>query len=693
MATGDEGDPLLDGLRLLTRDPSAEFRPGQREAITALVEERRRVLLVQRTGWGKSAVYFLATHLLRREGLGPTLLVSPLLALMRNQLEAARRLGIEAATVNSGNQEDWAEIAERMQADQIDLLLVSPERLANAEFLAWWTPVIARRPGLIVVDEVHCISDWGHDFRPDYRRMARILDNLPATVPVLGCTATANDRVVDDVATQLGTDLLTLRGPLRRDGLSLHVIDLPSQAERLAWLARQLPQLPGTGIIYCLTVRDARAVAAYLHQPDAPVIAYSGDEDPEARIDAEQALLDGRVKALSATSALGMGFDKPDVAFVVHFQAPGSPVAYYQQVGRAGRALRESFGVLLRGSEDRDIQDWFIETAFPAEEPARAVLRLLEESESPRKVGQIEAAVNLKRGRLENLLKQLEVDGAVRYLARQGWERTLQPWTYPAARVEQVTAARRIEQAQMRAYALGDACRMAFLTGLLDDPDTGPCGVCDVCAGSRFDAPLDPADVEGAARFLRGRPLEIEPRRRWPVGVAAVRGTIKPAERLEDGRALCRWGDGGWARDVRQGKEVAGRFDDGLVEQPGDDGAQVGTTARTDVGDVRAVATQRAPRARSRPAGGRRAGAAVPRGPGADREPGAAEDDAEQRPAGAQRRRRLPRRRRGAERTGAAGGRHRRLPLDAHRRRTSAPPRRLRARVPRRVGQCGRMTS
>ena len=232
---------LLDGLRLLTCDPSAEFRPGQREAITALVEERRRVLLVQRTGWGKSAVYFLATHLLRRAGLGPTLLVSPLLALMRNQLEAAQRLGIEAATVNSGNQEDWAEIADRMQADQIDLLLVSPERLANAEFLAWWTPVIARRPGLIVVDEVHCISDWGHDFRPDYRRMARILDNLPATVPVLGCTATANDRVVDDVATQLGTDLLTLRGPLRRDGLSLHVIDLPSQAERLAWLARQLP--------------------------------------------------------------------------------------------------------------------------------------------------------------------------------------------------------------------------------------------------------------------------------------------------------------------------------------------------------------------------------------------------------------------------------------------------------------------
>ena len=339
--------------------------------------------------------------------------------------------------------------------------------------------------GLIVVDEVHCISDWGHDFRPDYRRMARILDNLPATVPVLGCTATANDRVVDDVATQLGTGLLTLRGSLRREGLSLHVIDLPSQAERLAWLARQLPQLPGTGIVYCLTVRDARAVAAYVHQPDAPVIAYSGDEDPASRIAAEQALLDGQVKALSATSALGMGFDKPDVSFVVHFQAPGSPVAYYQQVGRAGRALRESFGVLLRGIEDRDIQDWFIETAFPAEEPARAVLNLLEQSESPMSVGRIEAAVNLKRGRLENLLKQLEVDGAVRYVARQGWERTLQPWTYPTARVEQVTEARRVEQEQMRAYALGGVCRMAFLTGLLDDPETGACGVCDVCAGSR----------------------------------------------------------------------------------------------------------------------------------------------------------------------------------------------------------------
>ena len=397
------------------------------------------------------------------------------------------------------------------------------------------------------------------------------------------------------------------------------MIDLPSQAERLAWLARQLPQLPGTGIVYCLTVRDARAVAAYLHRPDAPVIAYSGDEDPGARIAAEQALLDGRVKALSATSALGMGFDKPDVSFVVHFQAPGSPVAYYQQVGRAGRALRESFGVLLRGSEDRDIQDWFIETAFPAEEQAQAVLRLLEGSESPMKVAQIEAVVNLKRGRLENLLKQLEVDGAVRYLARQGWERTLQPWSYPTARVEQVTEARRIEQAQMRAYASGGACRMAFLTGLLDDPETGPCGVCDICAGSRLDAPLDPADVEGAAHFLRGRPLEIEPRRLWPVGVAAVRGTIKPTERLEDGRALCRWGDGGWARDVQARQGGGWPVRRRPRDEPGDDGPQVGATARSDVGDVRAVMAQRAPGSRSRPTGGARARPAVPRRRDADR--------------------------------------------------------------------------
>ena len=331
-------------LRRLTGDPASAFRADQLDAILALAGERGRVLLVQRTGWGKSAVYFIATRLLRDRGLGPTLLVSPLLALMRNQIEAAERLGVRALTINSSNRDEWGEVEERIEVDEVDVLLISPERLANQQFRDQVLPVIGRRSGLLVIDEAHCISDWGHDFRPDYRRLVRVLDLLPPGVPVLCCTATANDRVVADVTSQLGADFAPVRGPLARSGLRLHALDKPSQAERLVWLADVITELPGTGIVYCLTVADTERVAGWLRSRGITAVAYSGESDDEHRRAVEQQLLSNEVKVVVATSALGMGFDKPDLAFVIHYQSPGSPVAYYQQVGRAGRALRESLG-------------------------------------------------------------------------------------------------------------------------------------------------------------------------------------------------------------------------------------------------------------------------------------------------------------------------------------------------------------
>ena len=547
-------DPLLAHLRTLTADDAAAFRPGQREAVEALVERRSRVLVVQRTGWGKSAVYFLATSLLREQGAGPTLLISPLLALMRNQLVAASRLGLRAATINSTNPGEHDEVLDRIEGDAVDLLLVSPERLANPTFREAWLPHLTRRPGLLVVDEVHCISDWGHDFRPDYRRIAAVLDRLPSGVPVLGCTATANDRVVADVVDQLGLDLEVFRGPLGREGLALEVIDLPAPAQRLAWLSSALPALPGAGIIYCLTIDDTRAVATYLRRQGHAVAAYSGDDDHDARVRAEEALLANEVKALVATSALGMGFDKPDLGFVVHYQSPGSPIAYYQQVGRAGRKLDESVGVLLRGSEDEGIQDWFIDTAFPAEADAAAVLERLEGVDGHLSTAAIEAGVNLRRSRLELLLKQLEVDGAVQRVTG-GWQRTMRPWTYPAERVTAVTAARRAEQEEMRAYAATPGCRSTHLRALLDDPAAAePCGICDRCAGPRWASVLDPAAVAAAAAFLRKRPLVVEPRKQWPSGVDEVRGRIPARELPAEGRALSRWGDGGWGPVVAKGR-------------------------------------------------------------------------------------------------------------------------------------------
>ena len=553
----------LDHLRLML-GPDAAFRPGQLEAIGAVARDRGRVLLVQRTGWGKSAVYFIATKMLREQGAGPTLLVSPLLALMRNQIEMAARLGVRAETINSTNPDDFEPIVGRLVADEIDLLLVSPERFANDRFRDEMLSVVAQRVGLLVVDEAHCISDWGHDFRPDYRRIVRVLEGLPRGVPVLCTTATANDRVIADVTEQLGHELRTLRGSLERESLALAVADVPSQAERLAWLAQIIPELEGSGIVYTLTVADTERVASFLRRRGIDAESYSGATDNDDRLRLEQALLANEVKVLVATSALGMGFDKPDLGFVIHYQSPGSPIAYYQQVGRAGRAVDHAPVVLLCGLEDRDIQDYFINTAFPPREQAERVVTLLEDRGEPMTVSAIEADVNIRHGRLTQMLKVLEVDGA---LQKEGgrYRRSLAPWTYPAERVEGVTRLRRDEQRAMRDYAETKGCLMEFLRRELDDPQAEPCGRCMNCTGDRLEIHVDEGLRLEALEHLRGSTLFIEPRLQWPSNLGEPKGRIPEGERLEPGRALSVYGDGGWGRLVREGKRDHEHFDDVLV--------------------------------------------------------------------------------------------------------------------------------
>ncbi len=498
-------DEALDALRTLTGDPAAEFREGQLEAIRDVVVDRARVLCVQRTGWGKSAVYFVATTLLRRAGAGPTLIVSPLLALMRNQLAAARRLGLRAHTINSTNREEWDAVRDRLAAGELDLLLISPERLNNPRFRAEMLPMFAGSVGLLVIDEAHCISDWGHDFRPDYRRVKDMLSALAGDTAVLGTTATANDRVVSDVVEQLALDsdpgraaLRTYRGPLARTSLRLEVVELPRPAQRLAWLVTQLrgsdPTLDGSGIVYTLTKRDADQVATFLSANGIGAVAYSGDQDPDERVAIEDRLLANDIKAVVATSALGMGYDKADLGFVVHYQAPGSVVSYYQQVGRAGRGVDHADVVLLRGAEDRSIQDFFIEQSFPARERVDAVLAELDSAGSAgRTTRELMAIVNLGMGRLDAMLKVLDVEGAV---TRDGTRWLLAPdsgWAYDAERYARVTELRRAEQRAMANFGADGRCLMRTLQEQLDDPAPSDCGRCAVCTAARFAAPLDPA--------------------------------------------------------------------------------------------------------------------------------------------------------------------------------------------------------
>ena len=533
---------------------AAVLRDDQWTAIEALVDVRRRVLLVQRTGFGKSAVYFVATALLRAAGAGPTVIVSPLLALMRNQVLAAAGAGIRAVTINSANVTEWGEITARIAAGEVDVLLVSPERLNNPEFRDEVLPELAAACGLLVVDEAHCISDWGHDFRPDYRRIRTFLATLPAGVPVLATTATANARVTADVAEQMGDDTLVLRGPLDRASLRLGVIRLATEAERLAWLGAHLDELPGSGIIYTLTVAATEEVAEYLRAAGHAVAAYSGRTEDAEREQAEQDLLHNRIKALVATSALGMGFDKPDLGFVVHLGAPPSPIAYYQQVGRAGRAVASADVLLLPGAQDEAIWRYFASLAFPPEDQVERVLDALGRADRPLSTVALESRVDLRRGRLEMMLKVLDVDGAVRRV-KGGWTATGQEWSYDRDRYRRVAEARALEASAMREYGGIATCRLEYLRHALDDPYAQPCGRCDTCTGPWYDAGVPDAAVARAAAHLSRPGVAIEPRRLWPTGGSTlgvpVSGKIDPADAAEPGRAVGRLTDLGWGGRLR----------------------------------------------------------------------------------------------------------------------------------------------
>jgi len=547
----------------------AAFRPGQWEAIEAVGSKKQRVLVVQRTGWGKSLVYFLATKLLRDRGSGPTLLISPLLSLMRNQIEMAGKIGIRAFTINSANRQEWETAEAALSENECDILVISPERLNNERFQKSILPRMAGRIGLFVVDEAHCISDWGHDFRPDYRRIVRILQMLPKGVPVLGTTATANNRVIEDIQHQLGEGLVILRGPLERETLRLQNIRLANQSERMAWLVENLPKFHGSGIVYCLTVPDTQRVAEWLKRNGFNAEAYHAGNDTEIdRPALEQAFLHNEIQILVATVALGMGFDKPDISFVIHFQRPGSVIAYYQQVGRAGRAVDRAYGILLSGVEDDEIQDYFIESAFPGLQSMQDILDTLEKNDAL-SFEELLSEVNVARGVAGKALKLLEVDGAIgkTYDGKILYFRTPNAWQPDTVRIERVLAMRRSEKNQMQDYLDHTGCLMEYLLRALDDPNPRLCGRCANCRGKGLAKTISHDLVLQAENFLKGVTILIQPRKRWPVGLFPEQKRVVPPEMQNcPGRSLCYYGDAGWGKLVRGGKYTDGCFADELVD-------------------------------------------------------------------------------------------------------------------------------
>ncbi len=527
--------------------PDAEPRPDQIRAVEELVDHRRRVLVVQATGWGKSVVYWGATAALRHgdRPAGPTLVVSPLLALMRDQIAAAERAGLRAATINSTNFDDWDPIFEALAGDQLDVLLISPERLVNPRFAAR-LPELLARCGLLVIDEAHCVSDWGFDFRPDYQRLTRTLLELAPGTPVLATTATANERVTADVARQLGAETVTLRGSLARASLRLSVVPQLTPLQRYAWVAEALRSLTGSGIVYVLTVAETERVAGFLQSQGLDVEAYSGQTDNREQL--EDRLRANQVKALVATSALGMGYDKPDLAFCIHLGSPASPVAYYQQVGRAGRALDDAVAVLVPAESDERIWDYFATAGIPVESQVEQILDVL--AEAPAGLGAIEAATGLRRGRLESTLKILAVDRVVER-DRSDWVATGKRWYYDEAKWSALRQVRADEAGLMRSYAHGEGCLMRFLQQALDDPDPKPCGRCSVCTGELPEPGTAPSEelITAARTFFRGQDTIVEPRKQWAARLGDRKGKINF---LAAGRALAYADDPAWSDTLRR---------------------------------------------------------------------------------------------------------------------------------------------
>ncbi|MDD3157334.1 MAG: RecQ family ATP-dependent DNA helicase [Anaeromusa sp.] len=549
--------------------PDSIFRNGQLEAIMGAVNGKR-VLVVQKTGWGKSIVYFIATKMRREEGRGITLLISPLLALMRNQIESANKLGLYARTINSSNADEWDEIKQELFEDQCDLLLLSPERLADEDFKS---KILSKlKIGMFVVDEAHCISDWGHDFRPDYQRIVSIVANLPPNVPVLATTATANNRVIQDVQEQLG-GLQVQRGPLLRESLHIQVIKLGGQEERLAWLDENIERMPGTGIIYCLTVASCEKVVKWLKDRGHNVEAYhsqlksSEQDSSELRIEREKCLMKNKVKALVATVALGMGFDKPDVGFVVHYQRPGNLIAYYQQIGRAGRSLKNAYAILLSGREDDEIQEYFIQSAFPTEIEMTEVLNHIEGSECGLGLYEILSAVNLKQGKVKQILKFLLLQNAIFRNEKSKYIRTVRSWKANKEKSKKITERRWDELEKMKKFVDTNSCYLRYVADALDDPYAQDCGKCANCLKKDFfDGQVRQDTVLEAVKFLKGDYLPIEVRKRWPAGWKFEKGKISDTLLTEEGRVLCAYGDAGWGKCIREDKYNVGRFRNELVE-------------------------------------------------------------------------------------------------------------------------------
>lgn len=547
----------------------AEFHKGQLEAIKAVLDGNR-VLVVQKTGWGKSLVYFLAAKMMRAQGKGLTLVFSPLLALMNNQLESARKFFPKNESIrlyNSSVDSDYKQkTVELLKEGKVDVLFVTPESLTNNDFMKKVMGEIGKI-GFLVIDEAHCISDWGHDFRPDYMNIVKIVDNLTSNDPVLATTATANDRVVNDISTQLRykndikKEMLILRGNLQRESLYIQIIRIADYKGKLAWLKEHIDGLQkrvgGAGIIYCATINDCKLVAEWLRNSfaDKRIEIYNGQVDKNLRVDLEKDFLHDKIDILVATSAFGMGIDKPNIGFVIHFSKPKNVIEYYQQIGRAGRGqeIPLAYAVLLTSPDDDNVNNFFIRSAFASYEEMSDIFNTIKENPG------ISQTDIVKKGKYTKAL----IDKVIRYLVAQGaltnyyngkntYTVKDNDWQPDVEHIRQLTQLRYKELGDMNAYIASKQCHMQYVTALLNDKESKPCGHCAFCKPEQSLSEKYSDDTAAAAElFINCFDYDVATRKQW-----ADFQRIPENERICGGKifVLTKYGAGNYGKLVREGK-------------------------------------------------------------------------------------------------------------------------------------------
>lgn len=551
---------------------NAKFREGQYEAIEATLLHNR-TLVVQRTGWGKSLVYFVCTKILRERGRGITFVISPLLALMDNQMYAAKKMELKCDALNGKTKDRHDEIINNILNGTLDIVFITPETLYNDKVNK---QIANMNIGLFVIDEAHCVSDWGHDFRLDYSNIYKVLEKIPMNVPVLATTATANNRVVRDLEKQLGGDVFVSRGSLLRNNLSIQVLDLPSPAERYAWIAENVPMIPGSGIIYCLTQRDCEHLSEFLNMNGINACPYYSRDNKEEYLndEAEHLFMEDNIKVLVSTVKLGMGYDKQNISFIIHYQQPSNVIAYYQQIGRAGRNLKKAYTFLMRGEEDADIHNYFIETAFPTEDESAQVMNaIMENTENGIRVAEISDIVNINMSRLQKTLDFL-LNGGYIVKGEKGADKskffvTPKVYSYNKEHYDAITALRYDEQRQMQEMTQTTECYNRFIIRCLDDNTSDVCGQCANCTRDNlFPSYPDKKYIDFAQEYLNKLIIRFEPRKQWAATPFTNMKKTKIECQNEVGICLCQYGYPGYGEMVKEGKyaEVP-RFCDELAEK------------------------------------------------------------------------------------------------------------------------------